>query len=759
MSHPLTASLLSASLLASITIAPDARAQEGAPARAGRAPRTATTATGQHPYVVLSAVTADDDFDAAAQHLAAHHQAPILRFTPDKLADIAQDLRSAQPRHVALVMRPEQIDFAFQRELLQLAANIDQDPFVDFAFGYITGATADTALALAKRGTDRNAKKGKLRFGEVAGGLDKSQLNKWPAWLGATQVDSLRVYCAGEKSFPEAGRDREFLRKNLPDIEGRDVVTFIGHGYPHEVHGGPDYSDIKGLNLDGAVALNVACYTGTTDRWFEGNYNTRSMVEKHVPIEESFCLNVLESGVVGYTAYLCPRPAGPELDTDRSALVFGGLSLGDARRRDYDKTVLGYLGFGEDGLDLAPVSDGAKMPASRDPVRDIMLEGATGGVVFGDPACTPFAATPSKSPVQVRLTPTKKGIQVKATVAANVLFTHCGDQTARWGSSMAMKVYVRIPLEERHVTDFVVERLRIGKTDVTSRVIWAMEEDHGERFLHAKVNFERSIKRVSKLQLDARVVTTNDASLGKQRGGEVQKPQRGGGSPGMAPAKGDPFALGKKRGASRKAVEAAIEANKMMLKGMSYSALSDFGKLGEEGFQAALALIECGRGNSRTWLLLKATHRPGLEQKLIALASGPALPQYGMWSVLRGLGIADTPAVRTYIKQRLATDQDAGTWMSTAEAAGTLGAKEFANTIGDRVLEFRSAWSGVEPNLLQALAAIGGADAIAKLEAIAAHPKCTNWKRAHAMLQRLDAKAAERAKAKRGKAKSQKSSR
>ena len=42
---------------------------------------------------------------------------------------------------------------------------------------------------------------------------------------------------------------------------------------------------------------------------------------------------ILRSGVLGYTAYTCPRPAGPELDTDMCAVMIEGLSLGDARRR------------------------------------------------------------------------------------------------------------------------------------------------------------------------------------------------------------------------------------------------------------------------------------------------------------------------------------------------------------------------------------------------------------------------------------------
>src|SRR5690606_14973491 len=107
--------------------------------------------------------------------------------------------------------------------------------------------------------------------------------------------------------------------------------------------------------------------------------------------EESFCLALLDTGVVGYTAYVCPRPAGPELETDLARLIADGASLGDARRRDYDRTVLGFLGYGMERLELAAVADGATLERTGDVVRDLMLEGATGGLLFGDPAVVPFA--------------------------------------------------------------------------------------------------------------------------------------------------------------------------------------------------------------------------------------------------------------------------------------------------------------------------------------------------------------------------------
>ena len=67
------------------------------------------------------------------------------------------------------------------------------------------------------------------------------------------------------------------------------------------------------------------------------------------------------------------------------------------------------------------------------------------------------------------------------------------------------------------------------------------------------------------------------------------------------------------------------------------------------GFRAVCALLEVGQAHYRTHELLAATWHPGDERHLLALASGPALPNFASWSVLRGLGCADTPVVRAYL--------------------------------------------------------------------------------------------------------------
>lgn len=681
-------------------------------------------------YVVLAAFDANDPFDAAAQVLVKARSAQLVRFAPDDLEPVKKALAAAMPRHVALVMRPEQIEFAFARRFLQLATELDEDPFVDFAFGYITGRTADDAAALSKRGVARKPRAVRGEIAMVAGGCEQSMVTSHPHLLRKDWLAARQIFCATG--------DRDFVKKHLPSLADCDAVTFAGHGYPREVVGGPTFAELAGLDLGDAVVLNVACYTGVTHRWFEDDYQAAVMRQREVPLDESFGLSVLHAGAVGYTAYVCPRPAGPELDTDLAALIADGCSLGDARRRDYDKTVLGFLGFGEERLQLEPVADGAKFSRQREPVRDMMLEGATGGVLFGDPACVPFVAKKDESPVALTFDSRDGAIVVRAKASVTALYLQCSDPTAEWGKTMAMKVHARVPLGDRHVTDVVVEELRIGRDAQPSRVLWAIEDDHGKRFVQLRVNFPRGEQMNGALVMTARVLTTKDAELGKLRGGEV---------PRLRPRSKDvqsrviqPFMLdaAKAREVSKEALQAALDASAQLLGDgtVDAAARSRFAALRSEGFRAVCALLEVGHSHYRTWQLLQATWQPGDERHLLALAAIPDLPNYAGWQVLEGLGVADTPAVRKYLLQRLTDEQDAGMFMAAAKGLVHLGAREAAAAIGDRVLEYRERWGGAEQHLVDALAELGGAHAIERLEKIAASERTADRPAAAKALQR-----------------------
>ena len=376
-------------------------------------------------YVVLVGVGHDDPYHAAAVTLAKHHHTKhVLPFDPAKPEALLDELREIRPAHVAIVVRPEQIEVNSVRRFLRFATMLDDDPFVDFAHGWITGANAEEAVAFVRR-------------------IVKAQRTTWPELVCRASVSggtggsrmSDDTYRVGPLSWPSRrlsfvppdgthGRDQAFIDEHLSRLEGCGALMLGGHGMPWEIGSGPRAEDVAKLDLFPAVAFNYACYTGVTHVWPQRENERGGYVYRlhEVELERSFALAILRSGVTGYVGYVNPRPAGPEMTTEFQR-VLAGTSLGATRRRDYDKIALGYLGFGEPGI-VPPVwVDGERHPRSEvDPVRHMMLDGATGGILYGDPAHRPYPAHPRALPLQSKAK--RKGDELHVTLTLKAAQTN-----------------------------------------------------------------------------------------------------------------------------------------------------------------------------------------------------------------------------------------------------------------------------------------------------------------------------------------------
>jgi hypothetical protein len=664
-------------------------------------------------YVVLTTVGEDSPYHPAAEQLAKLHDASVLRLDPADPEALLPALSRLSPEYVALVMLPKEIEFEFQRRFLAMATRLDDDPFVDFSYGYVTGADGADATALVLAGRKVSKRPRPPTFGRLAGGGERSFRADQPYRLSSSTLPAVRGYVKGDGEE----HDREFVAGFLPELSRCNVIQFVGHGYPDRVAGGLDAKDLVGLRLDGAVVLNIACYTGVTGTWYQRD-RLRIHRLKVVPPEKSFALALLKTGVSGYTAYLCPRPAGPELDRDLMALIVTGLSLGEARRRDYDKTVLGFLGYGEEGLALGPVADAEPPEAGIDPVRDMMLEGATGGIVYGDPAVRPFKALTGQDPLKISHEVHRDRIEVRATCPVHSLWLHLAEPTGRIGGETAMKVYARLPLTDFPVKEIAVDHLRVGKKELTSRVVWAVEEDQGKRYLHAKVMFPhvKGGTVTEGLDLAFTVRRASEPEGGRTRGGTTEEPVRKGGRPRDLAATGIDDAL-KKAAApydvSDEALKAALEATAATIgkgdvpRDKAMAALTGFES---QGFRAMCALLCVGHVHYRTSDLLAATYQEGDEQHLLALAEKD-LPNYAGMTVLEGLGRTGSDAAREYLVERIKKEKDPGLFTWTARGLAHLKEGKVVPPVGEQLLRFDKAWAGLERYLVEVLCTVGGVEA------------------------------------------------
>lgn len=128
---------------------------------------------------------------------------------------------------------------------------------------------------------------------------------------------------------------------------------------------------------------------------------------------------------------------------------------------------------------------------------------------------------------------------------------------------------------------------------------------------------------------------------------------------------------------------------------------------GANGFRAMRFLLQIGQTNGGSDQVLAATVTEDLVDDLLELASGPPLPRWGSWSVLRSLAKVDDARSRTYVRERLARERDPGCFMSLAQAAAELGIPECREVIARQVLAGEAGWHGVQRFLVGALGRYG----------------------------------------------------
>jgi outer membrane protein assembly factor BamB len=176
-------------------------------------------------------------------------------------------------------------------------------------------------------------------------------------------------------------------------------------------------------------------------------------------------------------------------------------------------------------------------------------------------------------------------------------------------------------------------------------------------------------------------------------------------------------ALASERKVPEAALRAAFAASQALVgRGDRQETMAALEKHGPHAFPAVVALVTAGKNHYRMVDLLAATWRPGDERLLLELAEGPALPEFGLWSVLEGLGVADTKEVRDYLAGRLEREEDAGLFFCAARGLARLKDPRGVAPVAKRLLEFGEGWSGVEGYLLTSLVEMDGKTAAPHVE-------------------------------------------
>lgn len=478
-------------------------------------------------YIVLSSVGSTDQYYQAAQAISTYRNAPIIQFNPDSLDLLLPILINVAPRYVAIVIKPTQLDINFVRKFLMMSTQLDSDPFSDFSYGFITGATAQDALNFVNN----------VIYAE------SHNIQNYPLNIGGYAASSVNFVYMGSGNFmnylnppvsssiymetSNTGSGINFFLANTNHMLNKKLLDIGYNGDPHMLwlfEGGnsnpippvwnydpakienPAYArvgltsfNIGALNLYPAVAFNGACHSGEPKKvMVEGDIaatfgDTQGYTEFYSMSDTfSFALSILKTGITGYFA-----PCGANNANDQGEEIYNAFlfhePLGDVYKRTIDGVVMGFLGNrpnlklytqGEYSYGCDILSSGTFDPNNWSGAC-YMLGGKANRIYFGDPLFNPYQNHHSDS-----LNIAKIEIDsINSTTLDIPLIYHKPDtyfpvwDKFHYGNT---RIYtpVELPSYCQEITSFEV----IDSSGSYNMVIHAVEDFDNKKILHIEVD-------------------------------------------------------------------------------------------------------------------------------------------------------------------------------------------------------------------------------------------------------------------------------
>ncbi len=424
--------------------------------------------------VVLESSLSQGDYGRAASRLAEHRGGETWLWKGG-WEELEKELLDRKPRYLALVLSPASIDANLPRRLVPLLTRFDEDPFVDCAFGIITGATGAEALSFVEN--ILRAPEGELparKFKAVAVTLDRCvRIPARPSDGSVGRVlESTELWMTGEQ---EGWKD--FLAQHRRESQGAGLVEWGHCGdsqgiwlfsmyrnmdeekhwkyAPEKVGWDPEAQMprmtpmglLEGVNLFPAVVINGSCHSAVTrDTVVGGDIvstfgDTDGIVRFHpIEPEESFPLMAIRHGATAYIAPLAANNAN-RASLEEWWILEGGTPLGEVMKRTYDELVMGSakhkLAF---PLFVHGVREQHGAPMFDDTVHRVL---------FGDPAFVAWRdRVPTSHQVEVERTQAGLRIEVRWDLAQWDPWVWDPWRETRDPRGERGRIYERIPLEE-----------------------------------------------------------------------------------------------------------------------------------------------------------------------------------------------------------------------------------------------------------------------------------------------------------------------
>ena len=382
-------------------------------------------------YVIATTANSTDPYRDAAEALALFRGGTVIEFSVDDLPSLMEELKQMDARYVAVVVRPLEMDINFHRAFVMNSTTLDDDPFPDISWGYITGATPQDALSFVENIIRAEEEEAHLLPMKVSG-YSASSLNWRTTYSNSFPkhvVDS-QVHLYLEVNDTGSGRD--FFLANVQDLSSSRMVTISGDGDPHMTwlfDGGnfdPDPplwpydpskvedpaharmgltpENLSAVDLFPAVVFAGTCHSGVPKRSLvEGDIaatfgSTGGAVRFYEMSDDfSFFNRIMRNNATGYFAPIGANHGYNSYFDQWNALRYHE-PMGDIYKRSLDQVVMGFMG-NRPNLRLFNEGESAHLPdimPSGDfdpmdwPSAAAMLGGKANRAYYGDPLHDPF---------------------------------------------------------------------------------------------------------------------------------------------------------------------------------------------------------------------------------------------------------------------------------------------------------------------------------------------------------------------------------
>jgi hypothetical protein len=473
----------------------------------------------------------DDHYRATRDAAAEFHRALKIDWDGEHVEPLLAKLRFNQPANVLFIVRPEDLDINLHRRIISICNKVDDDPFADFSFGYLTARTPEVLESLWAR-TVTLHEKGLASHTWVQSSITSGQKSmRYEEGNSGLRKDA--GFTGPSLYFAEIGSDPDVAKKLdewLPQLEPASIIELTGNADPQGIwlfsgernrdrskHWDYDPTKIgqdpehcmpritadrfRALHLASPIVWSGACHTGATHRVFVENDivstfgRTENTTLFEMPMEQSIALAIIDAGGAAFLGPIGPNHGFSTLDEQEFALE-NGASLGETLKATYDDALLATGGN--------PVLP-RYVPGSPQPEEpNIMAAGGLNRILIGDPSLRPFKATPRKGE-QTIIENSAAPADGKPAGFDVVIKWDAGFHALAWdmyGGNRQRdgRVCARVDLGDPQLKGAGSARsfgASVEATDDKGAPLdyrlahLAVEEDHGRRYLHLQANTVR----------------------------------------------------------------------------------------------------------------------------------------------------------------------------------------------------------------------------------------------------------------------------